>query len=70
MDGKFSVLLPGGDRNESLMVSSSSLDSIIANELQKNIHPNHILTVKENLDAAVKGDSIWLWILYPYLYFV
>ena len=58
MDGKSSVVTSGSERKEYSELFDSSVDSVVGNDLQQNIQPKPIPTVKENLDAAVKGDFL------------
>lgn len=55
MDGKSSVVTSGSGRKEYSKLFDLSVDSVVGNDLQQNIQPKAIPTVKENLDAAVKG---------------
>ncbi|XP_027176210.1 double-stranded RNA-binding protein 1-like isoform X2 [Coffea eugenioides] len=57
MDGKSSVVTSGSERKEYSELFDSSVDSVVGNDLQQNIQPKPIPTVKENLDAAVKGEE-------------
>lgn len=69
MEGKSSVVTPGSERKKHSEVFDSSVDSIVGNDLQPNIQPKSAPMVKEILDPAVKGDFLWLLILYFHHFF-